>query len=172
MAKENLWEKKVGENGNWNDLKKLISDVNTVPDSLYIGFIKSVFNYPQLINIIALNIYLANASTYYHNYYLYHNRGRWELLPWDMDKTLSYYEWMPYQYHRTSSEWESDNPLIERAFLNTQILDDIKVRLKEISQTICEKKQLCSLIDKLEGLLENSVERDSTDQISNLKELL
>ena len=74
---EGKWEKKVGENGNWIDLKKLISDVNTVPDSLYIGFIKSVFNYPQLINIIALNIYLANASTYYHNYYLYHNRGKW-----------------------------------------------------------------------------------------------
>ena len=26
------WEKKVGENGNWNDLKKLISDVNTVQE--------------------------------------------------------------------------------------------------------------------------------------------
>ena len=123
---EEKWEKKVGENGNWIDLKKLISDVNTVPDSLYIGFIKSTFNYPQLVNIIALNIYLANASTYYHNYYLYHNRGRWELLPWDMDKTLSYYDWMPYQYHRTSSEWESDNPLIERAFLNRQMFADVK----------------------------------------------
>ena len=168
---ENDWEKKSGITESRDDLKKLISDINSISDSLYLDFIKSNFNYSPFVNMLALNIYLANASTYYHNYYLYHYpNGKWELLPWDMDKTLSYYEWMPYQYHRTSSEWESDNPLIERAFLNTQILDDIKVRLKEISQTICEKKQMCSLIDKLEGLLENSVERDSADQISDLKE--
>ena len=168
---ENDWEKKSGISESRDDLKKLILDVNSVSDSLYLDFIKSNFNYSQFVNVLALNIYLANASTYYHNYYLYHYpNGKWELLPWDMDKTLSYYEWMPYQYHRTSSEWESDNPLIERALLNAQILNDIKVRLKEISQTICEKKKMSSLIDKLEGLLEDSVEKDSTDQISDLRE--
>jgi len=168
---ENDWEKKSGRTEDRDDLKKLILDVNSISDSLYFNFIKSNFNYSQFVNMLALNIYLANASTYYHNYYLYHSpNGKWELLPWDMDKTLSYYEWMPYQYHRTSSEWESDNPLIERAFLNTQILDDIKVRLKEISQTICEKTQIFSLIDKLEVLLENSIEKDTTDQISDLKD--
>ncbi len=167
---EGKWEKKVGENGNWIDLKKLISDVNTVPDSLYIGFIKSVFNYPQLINIIALNIYLANASTYYHNYYLYHNRGRWELLPWDMDKTLSYYDWMPYQYHRTSSEWESDNPLIERAFLNPQMFADVKNRIDELSRTSVSPNAILPIIDELEFLLESSVAKDSTDQINSISQ--
>jgi len=168
---ENDWEKKTAITEGRDDLKKLILDVNSISDSLYLDFIKSNFNYSQFVNMLALNIYLANASTYYHNYYLYHSpNGKWELLPWDMDKTLSYYEWMPYQYHRTSSEWESDNPLIERAFLNTQILDDIKVRLKEISQTICEKTQIFSLIDKLEVLLKNSVEKDTTDQVSDLKD--
>ncbi len=167
---EEKWEKKVGENGNWIDLKKLISDVNTVPDSLYIGFIKSTFNYPQLVNIIALNIYLANASTYYHNYYLYHNRGRWELLPWDMDKTLSYYDWMPYQYHRTSSEWESDNPLIERAFLNPQMFADVKNRIDELSKTSISPNAILPIITSLEGLLESSVEKDSTDQINGVSQ--
>lgn len=167
---ERKWEKKVGENGNWIDLKKLISDVNTVPDSLYIGFIKSVFNYPQLVNIIALNIYLANASTYYHNYYLYHNRGRWELLPWDMDKTLSYYDWMPYQYHRTSSKWESDNPLIERAFLNRQMFADIINRIDELSRTSVDIIAILPIIDELEFLLESSVAKDSTDQINSISQ--
>jgi spore coat protein CotH len=94
---ENDWEKKSGITENCDDLKKLISDVNFVSDSLYLDFIKSNFNYSQFVNMLALNIYLANASTYYHNYYVYHYpNGKWEILPWDMDKTLSYYEWMPY----------------------------------------------------------------------------
>ena len=164
------WEKKTGLTESRDDLKKLISDVNSVPDSLYLDFVNSTFNYKQLITIIALNIYLANASTYYHNYYLYHNSGKWELFPWDMDKTLSYYDWMPYQYHRTSSEWESDNPLIERGFLNRQIFVDIKNRIDELSKTSISPNAILPIITSLEGLLEGSVEKDSTDQINGISQ--
>ena len=67
---ENDWEKKSGMTESRDDLKKLISDVNSISDSLYLDFIKLNFNYSQFVNMLALNIYLANASTYYHNYYL------------------------------------------------------------------------------------------------------
>ena len=80
---------------------------------------------------LILNIYLANGSTYYHNYYLYrYPNGKWEILPWDMDKTLSYYDWMPYQYHRTSSEWESDNPLDESKL---GLLNEAEIMILEAS---------------------------------------
>ena len=168
---ENDWEKKSGITESRDDLKKLISDINSISDSLYLDFIKSNFNYSQFVNMLALNIYLANASTYYHNYYLYHApNGKWELLPWDMDKTLSYYEWMPYQYHRTSSEWESDNPLIERAFLNRQIFADIKNRIDELSRTSVSPNAILPVIDELEFLLESSVSKDSTAQINSISQ--
>jgi len=163
------WEKKNGLTESRNDLKKLISDVNSVSDSLYLDFIKSNFNYSQFVNLLSLNICLANGSTYYHNYYLYHYpNGKWELLPWDLDKSLSYYDWMPYKYHRTSSEWESDNPLIERAFLNKQILSDVKARIDELNQTSINATAIIPIINDLDRLLENSVKIDSSDQINNL----
>jgi len=124
----------------------LIAEVNSISNKDYFAFIQENFNYVDFINMLALNIYLANGSTYYHNYYLYHNSGKWELFPWDMDKTLSYYDWMPYQYHRTSSEWESDNPLIERGFLNRQIFVDIKNRIDELSKTSISPNAILPII--------------------------
>ena len=44
---ENDWEKKAGITESRDDLKKLISDVNSVSDSLYLDFIRSNFNYSQ-----------------------------------------------------------------------------------------------------------------------------
>jgi len=168
---EEKWEQKNGAQQNFDDLKTLIAELNTVSNKDYFAFVQEKFNYADFLNMLALNIYLANGSTYYHNYYLYHHpKGKWELLPWDMDKSLSYYDWLPYQYHRTSSNWESDNPLIEKAFLNTKIMGDIRNRLAELSKTSASKKSVIPLINKLEILLEDAVKNDSTDQIKNLKE--
>ncbi len=168
---EEKWEQKNGAQQNFDDLKNLIAEVNAVSNKDYFAFVQEKFNYPDFVNMLALNIYVANGSTYYHNYYLYHHPGgKWELIPWDMDKSLSYYDWMPYQYHRTSSEWESDNPLVEKAFLNGRIFKDIKLRLKELAETSCTENELVKLIDKLEVLIENAVEKDTTDQIIDPKE--
>ena len=43
----------------------------------------------------------------------------------DLDKTLSYYDWKPYKYNETSSDWENDNSLIEKCFLNKQIFPGV-----------------------------------------------
>ena len=169
---ETDWEKKIGDDKSFDALKSLISNINLIHDSLFLNFIKSKFNYPDFINMLALNIYLANGSTYYHNYYLYrYPNGKWELLPWDMDKTLSYYDWMPYQYHRTSSEWESDNPLIERAILNPKILTDIKKRINKLSLGVCDNN-IISLINKIEPIIRESVLNDKSDQINNINDWL
>ena len=166
---EKNWEKKTNKNESWDDLKELIEKVDTVSKENYYAFIQETFNYTDFVNMLTLNLYLANGSTYYHNYYLYHHpNGKWELLPWDMDKSLSYYDWMPYQYHRTSSEWESDNPLIERAFLNPQILSDIRSRIDELCQTSISPNAIIPIINDLERLLENSVKLDSSDQVTDL----
>ena len=168
---EEKWEQKNGPNQNFNDLKNFIDDINSISNKDYYNFIRSNFNYLDFVNMLALNIYLANGSTYYHNYYLYHHpNGKWELLPWDMDKSLSYYDWMPYKYHRTSSEWESDNPLIEKAFLNAQIFESVQKRLEDLFKTTCAENELTSLIDKLELTLEASVKKDTTDQIKDINE--
>jgi inorganic pyrophosphatase len=34
---------------------------------------KNAFDYDKMLNFIALNMLLSNGSTYYHNYYMYHD---------------------------------------------------------------------------------------------------
>jgi hypothetical protein len=167
------WEKKTNKKSDHNDLSKLIHEINNVPDSGFHSFMKTSFEYDKLINILALNMFLSNSSTYYHNYYLYHdlyNTGKWQMLPWDMDKSLSYYNWMPYTYHRTSSEWESDNPLVERAILCKPMFNDIKKRIEELYLSRCNDAYLTTVIDDLAPLLKDIIPLDTLDNIADAKE--
>ena len=167
------WEKKTNKKSDHNDLSKLIEDLNNIPDSSFHTFIKSTFEYEKLVNILALNMFLSNSSTYYHNYYLYHdlyNTGKWQMLPWDMDKSLSYYNWMPYTYHRTSSEWESDNPLVERAILCQPMFKDIKTRIDELYKSRCNDAYLTVAIDGLTPLLKAIIPLDTLDNVTSIKD--
>lgn len=167
------WEKKTNKKSDHNDLTKLIFDLNNIPDNEFENYIKTHFEYEKLINLLALNMFLSNSSTYYHNYYLYHDlyeTGKWEMLPWDMDKTLSYYNWMPYTYHRTSSEWESDNPLVERSILCQPIFNDIKKRINELHQTHLNNKFITPVIDNLITSLQDVIPLDSLDQLNSIND--
>ena len=167
------WEKKTNKKSDHNDLSILIDDLNNVPGSGFHSFIKSTFEYEKLVNILALNMFLSNSSTYYHNYYLYHDlydTGKWQMLPWDMDKSLSYYNWMPYTYHRTSSEWESDNPLVERALLCKPMFNDIKKRIDELYKSRCNDTYLSAAIEGLMPLLKDIIPLDTLDKITSVKD--
>jgi inorganic pyrophosphatase len=167
------WEKKTNKKSDHNDLTNLINDINNTPNDEFEAFIKKTFEYEKLVNILALNMFLSNNSTYYHNYYLYHdlyNTGKWQMLPWDMDKTLSYYNWMPYTYHRTSSEWESDNPLVERAILCKPIFNDIKKRVDELHNSHLNNDAFAPILKNITQLLEEIIPLDSTDKINDVKE--
>lgn len=169
------WEKKTNKKSDNNDLVALIKDLNTIPNEEFHSFIKAHFEYDNLVNIIALNMMLSNGSTYYHNYYLYrdlYKTGKWQLLPWDMDKSLSYYNWMPYTYHKTSSEWESNNPLIERAILCPPIFNDIKKRIDELHKTYLNNSYVTPIIDQLIAVLTPIIEKDTTDKITTKNEWL
>ncbi|HEY9083822.1 MAG TPA: CotH kinase family protein [Vicingaceae bacterium] len=169
------WEKKTNKKGDFNDLTSLIDKLNNTPDNKFETFIKENFAYEQLVNLIAMNMMLSNGSTYYHNYYLYHDlyeTGKWLVFPWDMDKSLSYYNWMPYTYHQTSSEWESDNPLIERAILCEPIFNDIKKRIEVLHQTNLNDQKIAPIVDELISLLNPIIEKDTLDKITSKKEWL
>jgi len=167
-----VWEKKTNKDLDKNDLIYLINQINSVSDKDFTAFVRNTFVYDKLIKLVALNMLLANGSTYYHNYYLYHDTygtGKWEIFPWDMDKTLSYYNWKPYIYHQTSSDWESNNVLIERMLLDKEIFADIKSMIKELSEKYVNYSYMESTITNLETTLAESVEKDKTDKIKDLK---
>ncbi|MBL4594221.1 MAG: CotH kinase family protein, partial [Flavobacteriales bacterium] len=167
------WEKKTNKKSDHNDLTELIHNLNSVSDNDFHKFVKTTFEYDKLINLLALNMFLSNNSTYYHNYYLYHdlyNTGKWQMIPWDLDKTMSYYNWMPYTYHKTSSEWESDNPLVERAILCPPMFNDIKKRIDELHKSGLNNLALNPIVDSLIAELSDIIPLDTTDKIESVKE--
>ena len=167
-----LWEKKTNEGLGREDLKTLIQRINEVPDAEYEAFVKATFDYEAMVNIIAMNILLGNGSTYYHNYYLYHDirqSRKWTMIPWDMDKTFSTYG-LGLRYTRSSIPWYPDNPFHERAILNENIFNDIQTRMQELATTIFTPQHLEPLIDSLCVLLTTSVAEDPTDQIESIEE--
>ena len=169
------WEKKTNKKSDRNDLVQLIEDLNSVPDNEFHSFIKKTFEYDELVNMIALNMFMSNSSTYYHNYYLYHDlfeTGKWQVFPWDMDKSLSYYNWKPYTYHETSSPWESDNPLIERAFLCQPMFEDIKKRIDSLHKEWLNNDKVTPIVEHLIKLLQPVVPLDSTDKLKSTNEWL
>ena len=168
----NVWEKKTNQHKDWSDIHILIDSLEKVPESRYYDFFRDNFFYDKMINILAMNMLLSNGSTYYHNYYMYHdvnNTGKWLMMPWDLDKTfIAYSMYFPYDF--SGWEWIHDNPILERALVNDQILSDIKAKLEYLKNTIFNLETLGKVIDSLDVTLESSVEQDKTIDIESMEE--
>ena len=168
----NFWEQKTGS-GNKEDLAQLIDEINAVPLNDYPAFCSEKLDYDEMVNMIACNMVLSNQSTYYHNYYMFHDvngNGKWNMFPWDLDKTFSVYSWRNYTY--SSARWAHDNPYPEKAILNQQMLNDVKDRANEIFDEIFNTETLWPVMDSLVAALQPSVEQDTTDDIQDVSEWL
>ncbi len=159
-----LWEKKTNEDSDRSDLETLIDHINTVPDDQYYDFARKTFDYNRMVDIIAMNMLIGNGSTYYHNYYMYHDpaTSKWTMLPWDLDRTLSAYG-TGLQYNRSTSITHPDNPFLERALLCEPIMANITQRLQELSETVFNVQHLGPVIDSIKSVLAASVEQDTSD---------
>jgi len=59
------------------------------------NFIQKNFNVDEFINYYAVNMCIQNWDGFFNNYYLYHDSettGKWEMYPWDEDKTWGEYD--------------------------------------------------------------------------------
>ena len=165
------WESKASDQ-NFVDLIEFIDILNNTPDEEYLDFAKTVLDYDKMINMLAVNLLLRNYSSYYHNYYMYHdinNTGKWVMLPWDLDKMFLYYE-VTYIYNHTSKFWAPDNPILERAIICEPIFEDLRKRIDTLHATIINDEYITQIVDSLEVLLEQSVVEDITDDIGSVDE--
>ncbi len=165
------WESKAADY-NFSDLSDFITTLNSTSDEDYYEFANTVLDYDKMINILAINMLLRNYSSYYHNYFMYHdinNSQKWTMIPWDLDKMFLYYE-VTFPYHHTSKFWAPDNPFLERAIICDPIFEDIKTRIDQLHTTLINDEYVTQIIDSLEILLEPSVIEDVTDNITDVSE--
>ncbi len=172
---DSRWEKKANEKDEDNDdLKDLIDELNEVSVVDFEQFLQENFFYDELINIIALNMLISNSSTYYHNYYMYHDlaKDKWRMLPWDMDKTFNP-DHIDYNYQRTAwaegkNAGMNTNTLIEKSLANRETLKTIRKRIAELQPNFT--KEIYNVeVDKLINQIGSYVLNDTTNKISSEK---
>jgi spore coat protein H len=163
------WEQKTGNDVSMVDLQQLIDGLNSEPQGSFPDFVDEHFNREELVNVLAMKTLLALGSTYYHNYFMYHEptTNKWSMLPWDMDKTLSYYgSGLP--YHRSSTYWTPDNPVLEKSVQSDQLLQEILLRVEELEATIFNVSYIQPIIDSLQTAISASVIDDTSDDVTDI----
>lgn len=79
---------KIGEDDNMDDLKRLVSAINSIEDGNK-GEIESMFDVDTFLKAIAVNTTVGNYDSYSgskaHNYFLLKENGVFKYIPWDFN---------------------------------------------------------------------------------------
>ena len=88
-------EKKSNLTTGHEDLVQVIDGLNRKSGPEQWAFIQQHFHVEEVINYFAVNMCIQNWDGFFNNYYAYHDlRGtnKWEVYPWDEDKTWGDYD--------------------------------------------------------------------------------
>jgi spore coat protein H len=94
-------EKKTNLSTGHDDLVQVIDGLNRTTGAQQWEFIQKNFNVEQFINYYAVNMCIQNWDGFFNNYFTYHDTGRtgkWQIYPWDEDKTWGDYDGASPQY--------------------------------------------------------------------------
>ena len=168
--------KKTRRASGYDDLTTLYNGLTRSSGAEQWSFIQKNFNVEEFINYYAVNMCIQNWDGFFNNYYLYHDSGatgKWEMYPWDEDKTWgeydgcsSEYDWyeMPLTFGMGDREsfgfrgfgmgwmrppgWFSGPLLANREFRRAFL-----ARLNEICTTVFTEEKMVPLIDAMEKRL-------------------
>jgi hypothetical protein len=88
-------EKKTNRSTGHEDISTLIANLNKLSGEAQWKFIQEQFNVTNMVNYFAVNMLVQNWDGFFNNYYAYHDTkpgGKWEMIPWDEDKTWGEYD--------------------------------------------------------------------------------
>ena len=90
-AYRTYYEKETNEDLPYDDLIAFIELINYTPDDSFAGTLSQVMDVESFLDHYAIIILTANFDSATHNIYLVHDldTGLWELVPWDLDASLT-----------------------------------------------------------------------------------
>lgn len=91
-------EKKSYLNAGHDDLIEIVEALESTEGDEQWDIIQKNFNVGQVANYFAVNMVLSHWDGFFNNYFIYHDiegTGKWEMYPWDQDKTQGYYDGVP-----------------------------------------------------------------------------
>ena len=88
-------EKKTNRETGHEDLIELVRGLTGKSGAAQWEFIQQQFNVEEAVNYYVVNMCIQNWDGFFNNYFTYHDiagTGKWEIYPWDEDKTWGDYD--------------------------------------------------------------------------------
>lgn len=95
---EQKYEKKTNTQTDHEDLKSLLDLLEKTKGDEQWQIIQNNINVDEMAGYFAVNMILSHWDGFFNNYFVYHdviNTNKWEIYPWDQDKTWGYYDGLP-----------------------------------------------------------------------------
>ena len=94
-------EKKTNQHQGHEDVVQTISGLRRLSGSEQWRYIQQHFNVSEFASYYAVNMCISNWDGFFNNYFTYHDTGdtgKWEIYPWDQDKTWGDFDGGPRDY--------------------------------------------------------------------------
>jgi spore coat protein H len=94
-------QKRTNLHSGYGDLLKVLDGLKTKSPGEQWAFIQQNFNVEEFASYYAVNMCIQNWDGFFNNYYTYHDTGgtgKWEIYPWDEDKTWGDYDGASQEY--------------------------------------------------------------------------
>ncbi len=179
-------EKKTNVTNGHGDLLAAIDGINAPRPQAQWEYVQSHFNVDEFASYYAVNMCIQNWDGFHNNYFVYHDTqgtGRWEIYPWDEDKTWGdydgasrRYDWyeMPLTYGMLSSQrpaslggpggrnpyagwWRAPGLIAGPLLSNPVFRERFLRRLREVVETDFTEEKIFPLIDAMEKRLEGEI---------------
>lgn len=182
---EGQHEKKTNPRTGHGDLVELIGRLNQRSGSAQWELIEKEYNVEELASYYAVNMCIQNWDGFFNNYFAYHDLrpgGKWEVFPWDEDKTWgdydgasARYDWyaMPLTLGMNGSDparsWFGGGPFGGAAWwrppghfsgpllANPEFRRRFLARLREICETVFTPERMGPAVNSLSHRLEGEV---------------
>jgi hypothetical protein len=180
-------EKKTNPHTGHDDLLAVIEELEKTSGDEEWAVIKKHFNVPQVINYFAVNMVLSHWDGYFNNYFTYHDINgtkKWEIYPWDQDKTWGFHDaigdqvffdmpitygmegdrpsWAPKegpapQGFRGNHWWRAGGVFSKPLLANPHFRKQFLARTREILETVYTEKEFFPIIDGIKERLAEDV---------------
>jgi len=177
-------EKKTNIHEGHDDLREIVSLLQTTRGEKQWKVIQDNFNVDQMATYFAVNMVLSHWDGFFNNYFTYHDihgGKKWEIYPWDQDKTWGFYDGigrdevfynMPLNYGMAGAQtpnggsgfaggglqWWRDGGFFSAPLLaNPQFRKVFLAKTKEILEKIYTKEIYFPLMDELAEKLKEDV---------------
>lgn len=180
-------EKKTNPNSDHSDIIQVIDGLRRKSGPDQWAFIQQNFNVDEFASYYAVNMCVQNWDGFFNNYFTYHDTGKtgkWEIYPWDEDKTWgdydgasSKYNWysMPLTYGMAGDKsprdfmsfgtgpfggvswWRPAGFFSGPLLANPEFRKRFLARLHELCTTVFTEENFIPIIDAMEKRLEPEV---------------